>query len=244
MGQDKPKKYNKLVRDRIPEIIRLRGGRPVCRKADDKEYWAKLKEKLHEEVEEFVKADTEAEVKEELADVLEVIHAIADHLKCHGNEIEAIRLKKVEERAPSENASSSTKPDPPMSYVANIVTLTRENPNFRKVLFTGKKSQLVAMRVPTGGEIGEEVHAHVEQTLFVLDGEGVAVLDGQSTPVGAGSVIVVTPGTRHNVKNVGAGHLVLYTVYAPPNHIDGRIHATKAAADADMEDEIMGNTIV
>jgi mannose-6-phosphate isomerase-like protein (cupin superfamily) len=127
-----------------------------------------------------------------------------------------------------------------MSYVANVVTLTRENPNFRKVLFTGKKSQLVAMRVPPGGEIGEEVHAHVEQTLFVLEGEGLAVLDGEGTPAGAGSVIVVTPGTRHNVKNAGSGDLVLYTVYAPPNHIDGRVHATKAEADADDEDEAFG----
>jgi predicted house-cleaning noncanonical NTP pyrophosphatase (MazG superfamily) len=98
MSQYKPKKYDKLVRDRIPEIIRLKGGRPVCRKADEKEYWDKLKEKLHEEVEEFVKAGTEAEAKEELADVLEVVNAIAEHLKCHGNEIEIIRIKKAEER--------------------------------------------------------------------------------------------------------------------------------------------------
>ncbi len=97
MSQDKPKKYHKLVRDRIPEIIRLRGGRPVCRTADEAEYWMKLKEKLREEVEEFVAAGSEAEAKEELADVLEVVHAIADHLRCHG-EVEALRVKKAEER--------------------------------------------------------------------------------------------------------------------------------------------------
>lgn len=98
MRQDKPKKYNKLVRDRIPEIITNRGGRPVYRKADEKEYWDKLKQKLLEEVEEFVKAGTEAEAKEELADVLEVVHAIAGHLKCRGNEIEVLRARKAEER--------------------------------------------------------------------------------------------------------------------------------------------------
>ena len=130
-----------------------------------------------------------------------------------------------------------------MSFVANIVTLTRENGNFRKVLFTGAKSQLVAMRIPVGGEIGEEVHARVEQTLFVLDGEAKAVLDGKESPVGPGGVIVVTPGTRHNVLNSGAGDLVLYTVYAPPNHIDGRIHATKADADTDDADEAVGETV-
>lgn len=128
-----------------------------------------------------------------------------------------------------------------MSYIANIVSLTRENPNFRKVLFTGAKSQLVAMRVPAGGEIGEEVHGHVEQTLFVLDGECRVELNGEASTVGAGGVIVVTPGTRHNVINTGAADLVLYTVYAPPNHIDGRVHATKADADADTEDEDFGH---
>lgn len=128
-----------------------------------------------------------------------------------------------------------------MSYVANVVTLTRENENFRKVLFTGAKSQLVAMRIPAGGEVGEEVHDHVEQTLFVLSGEGRAKLDDEEHAVGAGDVIVVAPGTRHNVTNAGADDLVLYTVYAPPNHIDGRVHATKADADADEEDEAFGH---
>lgn len=128
-----------------------------------------------------------------------------------------------------------------MSHIANVVTLTRENRNFRQVLYTGAKSQLVAMRIPEGGEIGEEIHENVEQTLFVLSGEGRAVLDGQVRSVGAGDVIIVTPGTRHNVTNAGAGDLVLYTVYAPPNHIDGRIHATKADADADEEDEAFGH---
>lgn len=128
-----------------------------------------------------------------------------------------------------------------MSYVANVLTLTRENRHFRKVLFTGAKSQLVAMRIPEGGEVGEEVHDHVEQTLFVLSGEGRAKLDAEERAVGAGDVIVVTPGTRHNVVNVGAGDLCIYTVYAPPNHIDGRVHATKADADADHEDEAFGH---
>lgn len=98
MSQSQPKKYNKLVRDRIPEIIKLRGGCPVFRKADEQEYWLKLKEKLREEVEEFVAAKDEAAAKEELADVLEVVHAIIAHLKCHGNEIEILRIKKAEER--------------------------------------------------------------------------------------------------------------------------------------------------
>lgn len=130
-----------------------------------------------------------------------------------------------------------------MSYRANVGKETRENPNFRKVLFTGAKSQLVAMRVPPGGEVGEETHHHVEQTLFCLSGQGTSVLDGVEAPFGPGDVVVVTPGTRHNFLNPGAEDLVLSTVYAPPNHIDGRIHPTKADADADDADEAFGESV-
>ncbi len=130
-----------------------------------------------------------------------------------------------------------------MSFITNVARETRENPNFRKVLCTGAKSQLVAMRIPAGGEIGEETHDHVEQTIFILSGEGKAVLDGKESPLSAGDALVVTPGTRHNVMNVGAAALEIWTVYAPPNHIDGRVHATKADADADRDDEAFGHAV-
>ncbi len=129
-----------------------------------------------------------------------------------------------------------------MSFAGNIRRETEENTNFRKVLFTGVKSQLVVMSIPPGGEIGEETHEHVEQTLFFLSGSGIAHLDGAASAIGPGSVVVVTPGTRHNFVNTGTEALKVYTVYAPPNHIDGRVHATKADADADTEDEAFGHT--
>ncbi len=129
-----------------------------------------------------------------------------------------------------------------MSYAGNIQKETVENTNFRKVVFTGAQSQLVVMHIPPGGEVGEETHEHVEQTLFFLSGSGMAYLDGAAHAVGAGSVVVVTPGTRHNFVNTGTEPLKIYTVYAPPNHIDGRVHATKADADADTEDEAFGHT--
>jgi mannose-6-phosphate isomerase-like protein (cupin superfamily) len=128
-----------------------------------------------------------------------------------------------------------------MSYHANIIKRTEENGDFRRVLFTGSLSQLVVMTIPPGGEIGEESHVHVEQTLFCLSGSGDARLDGNVVPFAAGDVVVVTPGTRHNFVNTGSEPLRIYTTYAPPNHIDGRIHATKADADADEADEAFGH---
>lgn len=87
-------KYNKLVRDKIPEYIKAKGGVPVTHVADEKEYWQKLKEKLQEEVNEF----QDAESAEEFADILEVLDAISDCKNFNKDEIKKIKDKKAEER--------------------------------------------------------------------------------------------------------------------------------------------------
>lgn len=127
-----------------------------------------------------------------------------------------------------------------MSYHANIVKEASENENFRRVLFTGPNSQLVVMSIPPGGEVGEETHNYTEQTIFFLSGTGKGMLNDKIFPIGPGDVVVVTAGTKHNFRNTGIQDLKIYTVYAPPNHIDGRIHDTKADADADVADETVG----
>lgn len=92
-----PGSKGKLVRDRIPDIIRAAGGDPQTELLDAEGYSRSLAEKLREEVQELLDAEGD-HVLEELADVLEVLHAIAAN---HGNEwdaVEATRLKKAEER--------------------------------------------------------------------------------------------------------------------------------------------------
>jgi mannose-6-phosphate isomerase-like protein (cupin superfamily) len=128
-----------------------------------------------------------------------------------------------------------------MPYLGNIIEQTQANTDFRKVLFTGTRSQLVIMSIPPSGEVGDEVHTYTEQTLFFLSGTGKAVLDGKTSPIGPGDVVVVTPGTEHNFINTGTVPLKLYTVYAPPNHIDGTTEATKAGADVNVQDGAYGN---
>ncbi len=129
-----------------------------------------------------------------------------------------------------------------MSYNTNIIKAAQDNSDFRRVLFTGPNSQLVVMSIPPGGEIGEETHKYTEQNLFFLSGTGEGMLDDTKFPIGPGDVVVVTPGTKHNFWNTGTEDLKVYTVYAPPNHVDGRVHHTKADAYADRADEAIGES--
>ena len=89
------KNRNKLVRDKIPEIIKLNEGkRSITHVANDEEYWRKIKEKLQEEVKEFL----ESEAMEECVDILEVIDAICDYKNFSKEKLIALKSKKYEER--------------------------------------------------------------------------------------------------------------------------------------------------
>lgn len=114
----------------------------------------------------------------------------------------------------------------------DIVQAARDNDAFRREVITGQHEQVVVMTIPPGGEIGEEVHDDTDQVLAFVDGEGEAILDGETSAIGPNDLVFVRAGTRHNFVNTGSQPLRLLTIYAPPEHEPGTVHQTKEDADA------------
>ena len=127
-------------------------------------------------------------------------------------------------------------------FHGNIETLTLDNRDFRRVLYTGKHLQLVLMTLQPGEEIGSEVHDGIDQFFRFEEGEGVVDIDGIENRVEDGSGLIVPSGARHNVRNTGDKPLKLYTLYGPPEHKDGITQATKADAEARHHDEEFDGT--
>lgn len=120
-------------------------------------------------------------------------------------------------------------------FIDNIERLTEENDLFRKVLYTGHNLQLVLMAIKSGEQIGEEVHHDRDQFFRIEAGVGTISIDGVDHHVKADDGIVVPQGARHNVIASGSTVLKLYTIYGPPEHIDGTEHRTCAEAQVAHE---------
>lgn len=119
-----------------------------------------------------------------------------------------------------------------VGFVTNIEQDTLENENFRKVLYTAKNMQLVVMSIAAGEEIGLETHPEHDQFIRVDAGSAKAILNGEESELMDGSCVIIPAGVEHNIVNTGENALKLYTIYSPPEHADGTIHATKADAEA------------
>ena len=149
-----------------------------------------------------------------------------------------------EKKNPAKSASPPGKAEklaPPASkaalvppYVGPIEKITLNNNYFRQVLFTGKHAQLVVMCLQPGEEIGNEMHAKVDQFFRIEGGNGKFIFGKKEERlVGDGDAVVVPAGTYHNVINMSpVKPLKLYTIYSPPLHPDGTVHKTKAEAEA------------
>lgn len=116
-------------------------------------------------------------------------------------------------------------------WIGDIEAQTMDNGDFRRVLFTGSKVQLVLMSLEAGEDIGEEVHAGTDQFFRVEAGRGEVVIDGNASDIESDMAIVVPAGARHNIRNTGSEPLRLYTLYAPPEHPADTVHHTRAEAE-------------
>ncbi len=117
-------------------------------------------------------------------------------------------------------------------FFSNIEEDTLENLNFRKVLYTGKNSQLVLMNLKPREEIGMEVHSDNDQFFRFESGEGRCIIDENEYNVSDGVAIVVPAGAKHNIINISDSEdLKLYTIYSPAHHKDGILRTTKKDAE-------------
>lgn len=119
-------------------------------------------------------------------------------------------------------------------FKINIESATLQNENFRKVLYTAKNCQLVLMSLKPNEEIGLEVHEEGDQFFRFEGGEGKVIINETEYLVKDGDAVIVPAGAKHNVINVSSTiPLKLYTIYAPPHHLDGIMRNTKEEAEKD-----------
>ena len=125
-----------------------------------------------------------------------------------------------------------------LGWVGNIERATVDNDTFRTVLFTGEHTQLTVMRLGPGEDIGREAHTHLDQFLRIEHGTARVELGRtedeieETHDVQDDWAIIVPAGIWHNVVNTGSGEVKLYSLYSPPEHPDGTVHATRADAEA------------
>lgn len=123
-------------------------------------------------------------------------------------------------------------------WVDDLEKATLSNSTFRTVLYTGARMQLTVMSLAPGEEIGVEMHGDVDQFIRVEEGRARITFGPSEEEVAETHhaeddwAVIIPAGTWHNVTNVGPGHLKLYSLYSPPEHLDGTVHETKAEADA------------
>jgi mannose-6-phosphate isomerase-like protein (cupin superfamily) len=171
------------------------------------------------------------------------LHAFAEELGLNVHEVEEYiynmaREETHEEEEPIEEVSAEESEEGEEEITSdvkgfqdNIQEDTLENENFRKVLYTGKNMQLVLMTLQPGENIGME-HHDADQFFRFEGGVGQCVINGNEYDVKDGDSVFVPGGAEHDVINTSDEELLqLYTLYGPPNHVDGTIHETKEEAD-------------
>lgn len=130
----------------------------------------------------------------------------------------------------------------PNPYAVNIEDATLQNETFRTALWTGTHLQMTVMSIPVGAEIGLEMHNGLDQFLRLEQGKGrVQMGDSKDNldfdqEIGDDWVVLVPSGKWHNITNIGDEPMKVYSIYTPPEHPHGTVHATKADSDAAHHD--------
>lgn len=119
-------------------------------------------------------------------------------------------------------------------FISDINSDTNKNQSFRRVLYTSDELQLTLMSIDPGEDIGEETHDS-DQFFRVERGYGEVWIDGKVTKIKGGSGIIIPSGAKHNILNTGDIPLKMYSLYAPPMHLDKAVHRTKE--DSEDSDE-------
>lgn len=112
------------------------------------------------------------------------------------------------------------------SFVLNKKEII-ENNYFRRVLFTGKNVQHVAMALRPSENIGTEIHKRNTQIVEVIDGKGLAIINGEKIYLSNGKIIDIEPGDEHDIIASDHSWLRILTIYSPPLHPEGEINKTK-----------------
>ena len=124
----------------------------------------------------------------------------------------------------------------PNPLVVHIDCLTKCNNNFRTALWTGNHFQMTLMSIPPHGEIGLEMHEHVDQFIRIEAGCGLTLMGNEPTSLSlkkrvcSHHAIIIPAGTWHNLINTGTTALKLYSIYAPAQHPFGTQHKTREEA--------------
>lgn len=131
----------------------------------------------------------------------------------------------------------------PLPQSFDLETSTLQNTAYRTVAWSGRYLQVTLMSIPVGGDIGLEMHPETDQFIRLDGGRGRAQMGPAEDEltfdqeVEDGWCVLVPAGSWHNITNVGAEPMQVYTVYAPAHHQPGKVQPTKAIADADTDDE-------
>ncbi|GAE90297.1 mannose-6-phosphate isomerase [Acetivibrio straminisolvens JCM 21531] len=124
----------------------------------------------------------------------------------------------------------------PEPFVVNIEEAAKQNDNFRTALWTGSHLQLTLMSINVGEDIGLEMHPDVDQFIRIEEGCGIVKMGDSKNNLNFQRnvyddyIIIIPAGKWHNLINTGDKPIKLYSIYAPPNHPHGTVHATKKDA--------------